>query len=70
MSAEVQESGGKNGKSKQKKFAVRVDFTPRSEEHTSELQSQPRISYAVFCLLFPFFPPLSCTSALIVFPPF
>ena len=25
MSAEVQESGGKNGKSKQKKFAVRVD---------------------------------------------
>ena len=27
MSAEVQESG-KNGKSKQKKFAVRVDFTP------------------------------------------
>ena len=28
MSAEVQESGRKNGKSKQKKFAVRVDFTP------------------------------------------
>lgn len=28
MSAEVQESSGKNGKSKQKKFAVRVDFTP------------------------------------------
>ena len=28
MSAEVQESGGKNGKSKQKKFAVRVDLTP------------------------------------------
>ena len=28
MSAEVQESGGKDGKSKQKKFAVRVDFTP------------------------------------------
>ena len=28
MRAEVQESGGKNGKSKQKKFAVRVDFTP------------------------------------------
>ena len=28
MSAEVQESGGKNGKSKQKKFAMRVDFTP------------------------------------------
>ena len=45
MSAEVQESGGKRGKSKQKKMTVRVDFTPmvdmnRSEEHTSELQSR------------------------------
>src|SRR3546814_5420852 len=28
-------------------FAV---FVPRSEEHTSELQSLMRISYAVFCL--------------------
>src|SRR3546814_2154050 len=26
------------------------DFTRRSEEHTSELQSLMRISYAVFCL--------------------
>src|SRR3546814_3245938 len=26
------------------------DFLNRSEEHTSELQSQIRISYAVFCL--------------------
>ena len=26
------------------------DFDSRSEEHTSELQSQFRISYAVFCL--------------------
>src|SRR3546814_9827148 len=26
------------------------DFTGRSEEHTSELQSLMRISYAVFCL--------------------
>src|SRR3546814_8790559 len=25
-------------------------WTPRSEEHTSALQSQMRISYAVFCL--------------------
>src|SRR6187402_3894445 len=25
-------------------------WTPRSEEHTSELQSQLTISYAVFCL--------------------
>src|SRR3546814_9681352 len=28
----------------------RVDFEARSEEHTSELQSLMRISYAVFCL--------------------
>src|SRR3546814_2003203 len=27
-----------------------VEFTRRSEEHTSELQSLMRISYAVFCL--------------------
>src|SRR3546814_7891730 len=27
-----------------------VMFAPRSEEHTSELQSLMRISYAVFCL--------------------
>src|SRR3546814_7605944 len=27
-----------------------ADPTPRSEEHTSELQSLMRISYAVFCL--------------------
>src|SRR3546814_2430395 len=26
------------------------EFNPRSEEHTSELQSLMRISYAVFCL--------------------
>src|SRR3546814_5766505 len=28
----------------------RLRSTPRSEEHTSELQSLMRISYAVFCL--------------------
>ena len=27
-----------------------ADLSARSEEHTSELQSQFRISYAVFCL--------------------
>src|SRR3546814_4162940 len=27
-----------------------IDFAGRSEEHTSELQSLMRISYAVFCL--------------------
>src|SRR3546814_8140107 len=32
-------------------FALRIFFQPgRSEEHTSELQSLMRISYAVFCL--------------------
>src|SRR3546814_7722011 len=29
---------------------VGFDFSSRSEEHTSELQSLMRISYAVFCL--------------------
>src|SRR3546814_3618814 len=31
-------------------FQVSVDGDSRSEEHTSELQSLMRISYAVFCL--------------------
>src|SRR3546814_2737437 len=30
---------------------VRTDSGSRSEEHTSELQSRMRISYAVFCLI-------------------
>src|SRR3546814_3496995 len=29
---------------------ILIDGAPRSEEHTSELQSLMRISYAVFCL--------------------
>src|SRR3546814_1065711 len=29
---------------------TKLDLDPRSEEHTSELQSLMRISYAVFCL--------------------
>src|SRR3546814_12085531 len=32
------------------KLKAREDFWARSEEHTSELQSLMRISYAVFCL--------------------
>src|SRR3546814_6800900 len=32
------------------KDVLLLDVTPRSEEHTSELQSLMRISYAVFCL--------------------
>src|SRR3546814_8709170 len=31
-------------------FLLMDRFSPRSEEHTSELQSLMRISYAVFCL--------------------
>src|SRR3546814_1419897 len=31
-------------------FRIRKADRPRSEEHTSELQSLMRISYAVFCL--------------------
>ena len=31
-------------------LAARLRPRTRSEEHTSELQSQPTISYAVFCL--------------------
>src|SRR3546814_7634128 len=33
-----------------KRIAERCDKVVRSEEHTSELQSLMRISYAVFCL--------------------
>src|SRR3546814_10600468 len=33
-----------------KRSPRRITLTPRSEEHTSELQSLMRISYAVFCL--------------------
>src|SRR3546814_7425496 len=32
------------------RFRIACGPTPRSEEHTSELQSLMRISYAVFCL--------------------
>src|SRR3546814_2616284 len=33
-----------------RRHATRIFFVARSEEHTSELQSLMRISYAVFCL--------------------
>src|SRR3546814_5199441 len=33
-----------------RRFASVAEMTARSEEHTSELQSLMRISYAVFCL--------------------
>src|SRR3546814_7368964 len=35
---------------RQAHFTVEAAFLQRSEEHTSELQSLMRISYAVFCL--------------------
>src|SRR3546814_20917964 len=34
----------------QRRMALHVTTAERSEEHTSELQSLMRISYAVFCL--------------------
>src|SRR3546814_5702141 len=40
---------GKQGRFRQNLLGKRVDYS-RSEEHTSELQSLMRISYAVFCL--------------------
>src|SRR3546814_4161569 len=36
--------------SSRKAFRVTITVAPRSEEHTSELQSLMRISYDVFCL--------------------
>src|SRR3546814_7016620 len=45
LGEEVQERGGGV-----QRIADRVEGQQRSEEHTSELQSLMRISYAVFCL--------------------
>src|SRR3546814_2456320 len=36
--------------SRTRRFVTNIRVAPRSEEHTSELQSLMRISYAVFCL--------------------
>src|SRR3546814_4477680 len=41
---------GRSGRSLADNGNTRVDAEDRSEEHTSELQSLMRISYAVFCL--------------------
>src|SRR3546814_3366376 len=43
-------SGAKFGRPVKLIAASSVSVSPRSEEHTSELQSLMRISYAVFCL--------------------
>src|SRR3546814_3710161 len=41
---------GPNGAGKTTSFYMIVGIVPRSEEHTSELQSLMRISYAFLCL--------------------
>src|SRR3546814_3138502 len=46
--ADADQSGGPEGH--QQRQQQRRDQRQRSEEHTSELQSLMRISYAVFCL--------------------
>src|SRR3546814_4086393 len=44
------EDGGRGGWRSRFNVAIRTLRLTRSEEHTSELQSLMRISYAVFCL--------------------
>src|SRR3546814_3264622 len=43
-------AGRRGGRTPQTKAPVGLSRCNRSEEHTSELQSLMRISYAVFCL--------------------
>src|SRR3546814_8070063 len=43
-------NNAKSGGEEEESFAVLLIGRGRSEEHTSELQSLMRISYAVFCL--------------------
>src|SRR3546814_3892275 len=45
-----QGDGSAQGHRRTRQFRARLDAHDRSEEHTSELQSLMRISYAVFCL--------------------
>src|SRR3546814_3854245 len=40
----------RHGRDERRRFVRPFARPPRSEEHTSELQSLMRISYAVFCL--------------------
>src|SRR3546814_8857270 len=42
--------GGRGKDAHARRMALRIGDGERSEEHTSELQSLMRISYAVFCL--------------------
>src|SRR3546814_10059057 len=43
-------NGGRRGRRQSRASGRRARLSGRSEEHTSELQSLMRISYAVFCL--------------------
>src|SRR3546814_2250698 len=47
---DVLEVGGRSWFDRTASYATHPGTRPRSEEHTSELQSLMRISYAVFCL--------------------
>src|SRR3546814_9235654 len=50
MGIMVSASAPASKRSKRRNMPIGVDRMVRSEEHTSELQSLMRISYAVFCL--------------------
>src|SRR3546814_7118088 len=50
MHVKLEENGKPNGFTVDARNLSKVSKTVRSEEHTSELQSLMRISYAVFCL--------------------
>src|SRR3546814_2647932 len=47
---EAARRSGRAKRQRRRPAAPAADLHPRSEEHTSELQSLLRISYAVFCL--------------------
>src|SRR3546814_10383530 len=47
---EIREDRRSRGRSLKREFLYFIYLSLRSEEHTSELQSLMRISYAVFCL--------------------
>src|SRR3546814_5885924 len=48
--AAVEDLRGRGKEGRRRLVGPYADVDPRSEEHTSELQSLMRISYAVFCL--------------------
>src|SRR3546814_10582294 len=58
---ETKLSGGNGG------LAGNVDISNRSEEHTSELQSLMRISYAVLCLTNTMLPPNKLSPTLMTY---